>query len=173
MWLLDEPWKTGKIWTYGISGNERTKEEEGPDGRTSRKILYRKGLGVFKESGSVSQVKLLKLISYLGHSVTHPQMEKSFPVELAKYLEKIMQKLWRHFPEDHSISCLDSEAGFDISKVKKLKIKAVTNSNFPSNCFSIIWGWAGLWDSPCNQFLQGIPTWLMNSRSWPRACAIG
>lgn len=51
------------------------------------KGLCRKELGAFKEPGSVSKLRLLTFISCLGHSVTHFQMEKSFPVELAKYLE--------------------------------------------------------------------------------------
>jgi hypothetical protein len=61
-------------------------------------------------------------------------MENSFPIEVAKYLELIKQKLLRHFPEGLSVSCLDSGAGLDIG----LRIKAVANSNFPSKCFSII-----------------------------------
>ena len=50
-------------------------------------ILCKKGLGVFREPRSVFKLKLLKFISCLGHSVTRFQMENSFPVELAKYLE--------------------------------------------------------------------------------------
>lgn len=77
-----------RIPAYGISSDEWAKEKRvqmaSPGGE---KILHRKGLGAFKEPGWVSQVKLLKLISCLGHAVTHLQMEKSFPVELAKYLE--------------------------------------------------------------------------------------
>lgn len=63
--------------------------EADPDGSAAAgaKILGRKVLGVFKAPRSVSKLRLLKLISCLGHSVTHFQMENSFPVELAKYLE--------------------------------------------------------------------------------------
>lgn len=87
MWLLDEPRRIDRIRAYGINSNEWAKEAWVQMAAPAEKILYRKGLGVFKEPRSVSQVKLLKLISCLGHSVTHLQMEKSFPVELAKYLE--------------------------------------------------------------------------------------
>lgn len=51
------------------------------------KIPLEKGLSVFEEPGLVSKLGILKFISCPGHSVTHFQMEKSFPVELAKYLQ--------------------------------------------------------------------------------------
>lgn len=68
-------------------GDECVKGEEGPAGCRSKDSVQESAGCVPREPRSVFKLKPLEFVSCLGHSATRFQMENSFPVELAKYLE--------------------------------------------------------------------------------------
>lgn len=73
-------WNLENLWSYkGWVGAEGS--------GVGMSALCWTGLSVLTEPRFVPTQRPLEFISCQGHSMTHFQMRKSFPIELAKYLE--------------------------------------------------------------------------------------